>query len=365
MSRLIEQDLPAARTGSNSNSPVDDRELQRRVGRLTREEWAEYAIALACGVNVAVLLRLLLDWDDMLGTSLIALGVFIGAHYVVLRERSTADVALDKSVTTTMWTIGLIVVGVLVWMVAYVTVQGLKLLNWSFVVNDLSDVGPLDSGGGAFHGLVGTLEQVGIATIGVIPTAVLTAVYLHEIRGRMAGLVRFIIDALAGLPSIVAGLLVITILPGYSGFKAALALSVLALPIVTRGAEEVLRTVPDNLREASLALGAPQWRVVMRVVLPTAQSGLVTVTLLAIARMVGETAPVLLTAFGSTSTNTNPFNGPQASLAFFVYDLIRVADVRSNDRAWAGALLLLLIVFVIFVAARVTLARSERKLGRR
>ena len=140
---------------------------------------------------------------------------------------------------------------------------------------------------------------------------------------------------------------------------------ILALPLVTRTSEEVLRTVPDGLREASLALGAPQWRVVMRVVLPTARAGLVTAVLLAVARITGETAPVLLTAFTSATTNTNPFSGTQSSLPSFVYDLIRVPNQTQNDRAWAGALLLLIIVLIAFAAARITLARSERKLGRR
>jgi phosphate transport system permease protein len=134
---------------------------------------------------------------------------------------------------------------------------------------------------------------------------------------------------------------------------------------VTRTSEEVLRTVPDGLREASLALGAPQWRVVLQVVLPTARAGLVTATLLAVARIAGETAPVILTAFNNTSINWNPFNGSQSSLPSFVWDLIKVPDKTQNDRGWAGALLLLIIVLIAFTAARITLARSERKLGRR
>jgi phosphate transport system permease protein len=204
-----------------------------------------------------------------------------------------------------------------------------------------------------------------LATIVVVPIAVLTAVYLHELQGRMAGFIRFIINSLAGLPSIVAGLLIFTLWPGYAGIKASAALSILALPIVTRTAEEVLMTVPDGLREASLALGAPQWRVVLRVVLPTAKAGLVTATLLAVARMVGETAPVILTAGSSSNVNTNPLSGAQSSLPTFVWDLVRVANARQVERAWGGALVLLIIVLIAFAAARFTLARSERKLGRR
>jgi phosphate transport system permease protein len=338
----------------------------RKVRGLIPEEWVEYAIALVGGVHLALLLRFLLDWDDLLGTALVALGSFVLFHFVIVRERSTPEVATDKAVTTLMWTIGAGIVVILGWMVAYVAIQGAKEISLSFFREDLSTVGALDAGGGAYHAIIGTFQQVGMATVVVVPIAILTAVYLHEIQGRMSTVIRFIVDALSGLPSIVAGLLIYTIIPGgYAGYKASLALFILALPIVTRTAEEVLRTVPDGLREASLALGAPQWRVVMKVVLPTARAGLVTAVLLAVARITGETAPVLLTALGSANTNYNPFDGPQASLPLFVWDLIRVPDKLQNDRAWAGALILLILVLIAFVAARFTLARSERKLGRR
>ena len=337
----------------------------RVIRGLRREEWIEYAVALTVGVHLTVLIRLLLDWDGVLGTLLVALLTFVGVHTVILRARSTPEVALDKAITTIMWTIGFTIIGLLGWMVTFVTIKGMRKLSWSFLTQDLSTVGALDEGGGAYHAIVGTLIQVGMATVVVIPIAILTAVYLHELRGRFSILIRFVVDALSGLPSIVAGLLVFTVLPGYAGYKAAIALFILALPIVTRTSEEVLKTVPDSLREASLALGAPQWRVVLRVVLPTARAGLLTAVLLAVARITGETAPVWLTAGINASTNYNPFTGPQTSLPVFVFDLIRVPDKVQNDRAWAGALVLLIMVMIAFAAARLVLARSERKLGRR
>lgn len=337
----------------------------RRVRGLSVDERAEYAIAMASGLTLAVLLRTLLDWDGLLGTFLVAMLAFLGIHFALVRDRLTPEVAADKAATTLMWTIGVGVVAVLGWMMVFVAAKGIKRLDISFLRSDLRLVSALDEGGGAYHAIIGTIEQVGLATLAVVPISILTAVYLHEIKGRMARFIRFIVDTMAGMPSIVAGLLVITMLPEPAGYKAAMALSILALPIVTRTAEEVLRTVPDGLREASLALGAPQWRVVVRVVLPTARAGLVTATLLAVARMAGETAPVILTAFGAQATNYNPLSGNQASLPFFVWDLIRVPDAVQNERAWAGALLLLIIVLVAFAAARITLARSERKLGRK
>jgi phosphate transport system permease protein len=340
-------------------------QTERRVRGLRPEEWVEYAIALAVGVHLALLIRFLLDWDGTLGSALVAILTFIGVHYLIVRERSTPELAVDTAMTTVMWTVGAAVIAVLVWMTSYVVVRGYHKLSWSFFTEDFGEVGALDDGGGALHAIIGSGQQVGVAAFVVVPVAVLTAVYLHEIRGRLSGLVRFVIDSLAGLPSIVAGLLIFTIWPGYSGVRASAALTILALPIVTRTAEEVLRTVPDGLREASLALGAPQWRVVGRVVLPTAKAGLVTATLLAIARMVGETAPVLLTAFYSPSINSNPFSGPQASLPTLVLQMISQPNKNQNDRAWTAALLLLIIVLTAFATARIILARSERKLGRR
>lgn len=366
MTPTLESDVvasPSAPAGDTAGSVPQ--QSFRKVRGITPEERVEYGVALAAAAHLVVILRLLLDWDDLVGSSLIGLITFVLVHFLIVRQRASAEIAVDRAVTTVMWTVGTMVVAVLVWMVTFVAVKGAKRLRWSFITDDLGSVGPLDPGGGAYHAIVGTAEQVGIAALIVIPISVMTAVYLHEVRGRMASVVRFVVDALAGLPSIVAGLVVITIFRQYSGLNASIALVILAIPIVTRGSEEVLRTVPDSLREASLALGAPQWRVVLRVVLPTAQSGLVTIGLLAVARMVGETAPVLLTAGGSQSLNYSPIDGQQGSLSLFIYQLIRSPDATTIERAWAGALLLLMIVIVVFVAARIALARSERKLGRR
>jgi phosphate transport system permease protein len=253
-------------------------------------------------------------------------------------------------------------------LVAYVFAKGLPQLNWDFFTEDMSSVSALDEGGGVYHALIGTVQQVGLATLAAVPAAILTAIYLHEIKGRAAPVIRFFVDAMSGLPSIVAGLLVYTIWilrfdNGYSGMAAAAALTILMLPTVTRTAEEILRTIPDTLREASLALGAPQWRVVLRVVLPTASSGLITAAILGVARAVGETAPLLLTANYTASTNTNPFSGAQASLPMFVYQLVKQPNQTQIDRAWGGALVLLIIVLVLFVLARFIGGRGQRKRG--
>jgi phosphate transport system permease protein len=193
-------------------------------------------------------------------------------------------------------------------------------------------------------------------------------VYLHEIKGRMTKPIRFIVDAMSGLPSIVAGLLIFTVWVngrGFSGVACSAALFVLMLPTQTRASEEILRTVPDSLREGSLALGAPQWRVITRVVLPTARAGLLTASILAVARAIGETAPAILTAFGSSVTNKNPFHGPQASLPLMVWDLIRQPNQVQIDRAWTALLILVLFVLVAFTLARWVGTRGAKKLGRR
>jgi phosphate transport system permease protein len=149
---------------------------------------------------------------------------------------------------------------------------------------------------------------------------------------------------------------------GYSGVAGSAALVVLMLPTMTRASEEILRTVPDSLREGALALGSPQWRLVQRVVLPTALAGIVTATLLAIARAIGETAPMILTAFGADATNTNPLHGPQSDLPLFVLKLIFLPNKTQQDRAWTGALILVTLVLVLFVTARLVARRGLRRL---
>jgi phosphate transport system permease protein len=193
----------------------------------------------------------------------------------------------------------------------------------------------------------------------------LTAVHLTEHRGRLAGVVRLLVDAMSGIPSVVAGLFIYTMWVvrlgrGFSGLAAAMALAVLMVPTVARASEEMLRLVPGSLREASLALGAPQWRTLLRVVLPAARSGLITAALLGVARVAGETAPLLMTAFGSDSVNASPLDGAQSELPLFTFQRVRNAVPTQVARGWAGALVLILVVLVLFTLAR-TLGARDRK----
>lgn len=362
-----ESPAPALQAVPDTDDEIPDRPVRRR--KVKGEDVAEYVVAAIGAIAAAELVRVFLHMDSLLGVFVWAYVAFLALYFVLARDRLSAEAAIDRVVSVFVWSVGFIVAAVLVWMVTFVVVKGLRALSWSFFTQDLSKVGPLNSGGGAKHAIIGTIEQVAIATIAVIPIGILTAVYLHEINGRLAKPVRFIVDAMAGLPSIVAGLLIYTVWVskyGYSGLAGAFALSILMLPTMTRASEEILRTVPDPLREGALALGAPQWRLVQRVVLPTALAGLVTASLLSIARAIGETAPLLLTAFGSTDTNWNVTQGPQSALPLFVWSLIRLPNARQNDRAWTGALILLILVFVLFASARYATSRGRRRLeGRR
>lgn len=351
---------------------VDQR--PRRPKALFQTDYMEFLLSAIAGIALAMTFRLLLDWTHPLTLAIWAVIGFMVVEYLLVRDRSGSVVASDRLITCAVWLCGLAAVGVLAWMVVYLVAKGLGALDWNFFTDDMSKTGPLNPGGGSLHAIIGTLEQTAIATVIAVPIGVLTAVYLNELKGRLSPVVRFFSDAMSGLPSIVAGLLVYTLWVsghggldrGFSGVAASFALLIVMLPIVTRTAEEVLRTIDPALREASFALGSPQWRTVSKVVLPTARSGLVTATILSIARVVGETAPLLLTAFGSASINTDPLHGPQQALPLFVYQLIRQPNSVQIQRAWTAALVLVLVVLVLFVIARVISARGDRlRKGRR
>lgn len=269
------------------------------------------------------------------------------------------------------WSVGLLLVVPMLAIAAYTVAKGVAALTPNFFLEDQSRVGPLSpsSVGGASQAIVGTLEQVGLATLISVPLGILVAVFLNEVGGPVARPVRMIVDAMSAIPSIVAGLFIfaafILALGGQlSGFAAALALSVLMLPTVTRTTEVVLRLVPGGLREAGLALGATEWSTTRHVVLPTARSGIVTAVILGVARVIGETAPLLLTTLGATAMNANPFSGKQSALPLYVYRLFQLPQEVAIQRAWTGALVLLLLVLVLFVTARIIGGRGPGHISR-
>lgn len=344
---------------------LDDR--PRKPSSFSRTDLIEYGIATAAGLITSGLLCIVMDWRHPLTFGIVAGLALLAVDWLLVRDRAGAILATDRVVTAFVWLTAAIAMVLLGWMLTFVIIKGAPGLNWEFFSSDMSKVGPLNPGGGAFHAIVGTLQQTALATVVAVPLGILTAVYLHEIGGRMSWIVRFVSDALSGLPSIVAGLLIYTLWVstghGYSGSAASMAFIVVMLPIITRTAEEILRTVSPGLRESALALGSPHWRVVSKVVLPTARAGLVTAAILGVARVVGETAPALLTTLGSQSTNLNPLEGQQADLPLFVWGLLKQPNEVQVQRAWSGALVLVGLVLVLFTIARVISARATKRLG--
>lgn len=303
--------------------------------------------------------------------------VFLLLLFIVTADRFDVSVATDRVMTTVVVSGAIALFVPLVLIMGFILVKGMHALRFGFFVHDQSGITPTmpaTAGGGA-HAVVGTLEQVGLALFFSLPLGVAAAVFLNESRSPWRRPVRIFVDAMSGLPSILAGLFIYAtlILPnarhfalfGYNGLMASLALSLTMLPTIARPVEVVLRLVPDGLREASLALGSSRASTVRKVVLPTARTGITTAVVLAIARVVGETAPLIWTAFGQTLMNTNPFNGPQESLPLFTYRYIQQPSAAFQARGFAGALALLGIVLVLFVIARIIgrdRTRSTRRL---
>ncbi|WP_308198482.1 phosphate ABC transporter permease PstA [Actinomadura terrae] len=242
--------------------------------------------------------------------------------------------------------------------------NGAKRLDADFLNHSMNGVSGRDTGGGAYHAIIGTLEQVAIASLIAVPIAVLTAIYLVEYGGggRLARVVSFFVDVMTGIPSIVAGLFVLalwllTLDFGFSGLAGALSLTILMIPTVVRATEEMLKLVPNELREASYALGVPRWRTILFVVVPTALTGMITGIMLAVARVMGETAPLLLTIFFTKAINTDPLSGPQGSLPTFIWEQAKDPSQNSIDRAWTGALVLILIIMLLNLVARIIAGR--------
>jgi phosphate transport system permease protein len=239
-------------------------------------------------------------------------------------------------------------------------IKGHKGLSFGFFTHDMSVTNyqsPLNQGG-VFQAIVGTLYLILLATMISLPLSLLTALYLTEIKGKAAGFIQFLIQAMSGIPSVVAGIfiysafLLTTSLRG-STIMGALALAILMIPTVTRTAQEVLLLVPQDLREAGLALGATQWKTVATIVVPAARNGLITAVILGIARIAGETAPLLFTIGVASKANWNPFFGGQSSLPIYIWGGLGDGSQTGIDRAWAAILVLLIIVLTLFVVARI------------
>lgn len=247
--------------------------------------------------------------------------------------------------------------------------KGIGAMNWEF----LTSVQPFSqrhAGGGYLHGLVGTLYMVAIAGLIAIPLGIASATFIVEYhQSKLRPFVQFFTDVMTGVPSIFIGLFIYSVLVrggigfsiGFSTLAGALSLSLLMLPIVTRSCEEIIRLVPDDLRNGAYGLGARRWQVVMKVVLPTASGGLITSSMLAVARAAGETAPLLLTALGAFTVVGDLTNAPQSALPLLIYNEARGPYAAAHARAWAGALELMLLVLVLTIIARMINRRSRTR----
>ena len=285
------------------------------------------------------------------------------------QKRRTAD----TSATISVWRAVVIALIPLVWVLWEVISRGLPtILDAGWWQYSQRGIRLHDIGGGALHAIVGTLVQVAIASLISIPIGILTAIYLVEYSqgGPLARLTTFMVDILSGVPSIVAALFVyalwITVL-GFerSGAAVALSLVLLMIPIVVRNCEEMLRVVPMELRESAYALGVPKWKTIVRIVLPTAMSGIGTGIVLAIARIMGESAPVLILVGSTSSLNINPFGGPQSSLPLMMLDMYKAGTSDEvAAKLWGAALTLVLFVAVLNGIARLISAKFSVKTSR-
>ncbi|KAB2973513.1 phosphate ABC transporter permease PstA [Streptomyces sp. SS1-1] len=334
----------------------------RRPGSLkgaTLPKWFSWAVAagsvaLGLAVSAAAGLESSVQW------ALIAALLFVAGSYGISARVEGRRQAKDRVATSLIWVAFLLAVVPLASLVYETVRRGTKVLDGHFLTHSMGVVADTETGGGIYHALLGTLEQVGIATAIAVPLGVLTAIYLVEYgRGRLAKAITFFVDVMTGIPSIVAGLFVLSLWivvlgMGYSGFAGSMALAILMLPVVVRSTEEMLKLVPNELREASLALGVPKWRTILKVVLPTSVGGITTGVMLAVARITGETAPLLLLVWVTNFINPNPFQDPQASLPVYIY--LQYANSGGSgaayDRAWAAALVLIAFIMILNLVAR-------------
>ncbi|SFK16788.1 phosphate ABC transporter permease PstA [Cellulomonas sp. KH9] len=319
--------------------------------------WSTWAFA---GGSLAVSLVVLLATGSASTPGVVVLGavLFVLVSSITSRVVEGPRRAADRLATTLVTGAFLLALVPLVSLVLLVVTRGSDAFGWEFLTTDMVGVFGEMTSGGIRHALIGTLLVTAAAAAISVPVGLLTAVYLVEYgRGPLARGITFLVDVMTGIPSIVAGLFAFALFtlimgPAYrSGVMGAVALALLMTPVVIRSVEEMLRLVPHELREASYALGVPKWLTIIKVVLRTAAAGIVTGIMLAVARVIGETAPLLLTVGLITQTNTDLFDGRMATLPVFAYRQYEQGGT-GIDRAWAAALTLILVVMLLNLVAR-------------
>ena len=341
------------------------------AGALPR--WTAPAVivgSLAVGYAVA---DLLLAPPSLVAVLAVGFAVYLVVMEVATRVVEGARQAADRRarhLVTGAFGLALLPLGSLLWEVVS---QGTARLDLQCFTYSMRNV--VGEGGGAAHAIAGTLWVTGLAMLISVPIGLLTAIYLAEYASgnRLSKAITYFVDVMTGVPSIVAGLFAYSLMamvfgPGsVSGFAGSVALSVLMIPVVVRSCEELLRLVPNELREASYALGVAKWKTIVRIVIPTSIAGLVSGVILSIARVIGETAPLMIVAGFTASLNNDPFSNPMMTLPVFVWDSYAHPGVVAQpywDRAWAGALTLILIVMALNLIGRLIAARFAPRTGR-
>jgi phosphate transport system permease protein len=333
-----------------------------------------YAPAVAAGISVAAaaIVGLALGWG-IGGIVVLAVVLHLTGLTLWSRAVENARAATDRLVTSLVWVALLVALVPLVSLVWKVVAEGSAALDGRFLTWSMRNV--VGEPGGVYHAIIGTVLITVAATVISVPVGLLSAIYLVEYGegSRLAGWIRFLVDVMTGIPSIVAGLFAYALFslifgPGTQmGLGGGVALSLLMIPIVVRSAEEMLKLVPTDLREASYALGVPKWRTIVKVVLPTAMAGIITGVTLAIARVIGETAPLLIIAGGTDSVNFDVFNGQMASLPVFIYSSYTQPGSDPEilkSMAWGAALVLIIIVMALNLVARLAGKFFAPKRGR-
>ncbi|TFD86137.1 phosphate ABC transporter permease PstA [Cryobacterium serini] len=347
------------------------------AGKLPRRS-SLWVLLASWAVSAAVFAMLYLsgavDGFNIVGTVVFGTVLYCVAIYVLSRLVEGSRKAKDRLMTALVTAAFIIALLPLISIIYTTVVNGLPaFLTPTFFTSSQRNV--VGAGGGVLHAVIGTLLVTGMATLISVPIGLLASIYLVEYgRGRLAKAITFFVDVMTGIPSIVAGLFAFALFallfddPGIRfGFGGAIALSVLMIPVVVRSSEEMLKLVPNELREAAFALGVPKWLTILKVVLPTSMAGIVTGVMLSIARVIGETAPLLIIAGFTSSMNYDLFSERIMTLPVFVYTQYanQGADAQAFvDRAWAGALTLILIVMLLNGLARLIAYWFSPKLGR-
>jgi len=349
-------------------------ERRRSVHGFRRSDVLALGGSAAGAVSLtAVLYTAVLPFSGALGFVLLSWAAFLGLYALVVSFDESGPAVRDRVAAVFMHSLAFVLLMALVLIVGFTLYRARRALSHlNFFTSDLSTAGPLDplTAGGILHAATGTLIEIALALAITIPLGLTCALFLTEIPGAFSRTVRTIAEAMTALPSIVAGLFIYATLIqsraiGKSGVAASLAISVMMLPIIIRASDVVIRLVPASLKEASLALGAGQWRTVWNVTLPTARSGLATAVILGTARGIGETSPVLLTAGYTTNLNLNALHGPMTSLPLTAFTLISSPQPNQIARGFGAAATLLVLVLALFVSARVVGGRGPGTLTRR